>query len=327
MIRQFKILAAVCAVSLVAACGGSDEHAPPPPGTLAAEATARGFTSLVAAADKAGLVPALSASSSSLTVFAPTDAAFAALATTLGFPSATAMVAALDGPTLAKILQYHVLPTKKVAADLVAAGAKSTQSTLYTFEGAASTLALDTSAGVKITDEVLNQVTVQTADVAASNGVIHVIDKVLVPPGVLNLVQMAKLNPTFSVLVEAVGAANLATTLSGTGPFTVFAPTNDAFTAALGELGVTKAQLLASPGLAGVLTYHVVAGNVRAANVVALPKPASVTTVQGTAFTVGTSLAITDGRARIARLVATDVIASNGVIHVIDKVLLPAVAP
>lgn len=327
MIRQFKILAAVCAVSLVAACGGSDEHAPPPPGTLAAEATARGFASLVAAADKAGLVPALSASSSSLTVFAPTDAAFAALATTLGFPSATAMVAALDGPTLAKILQYHVLPTKKVAADLVAAGAKSTQSTLYTFEGAASTLALDTSAGVKITDEVLNQVTVQTADVAASNGVIHVIDKVLVPPGVLNLVQMAKLNPIFSVLVEAVGAANLATTLSGTGPFTVFAPTNDAFTAALGELGVTKAQLLASPGLAGVLTYHVVAGNVRAANVVALPKPASVTTVQGTAFTVGTNLAITDGRARVATLLATDVIASNGVIHVIDKVLLPAVAP
>jgi transforming growth factor-beta-induced protein len=327
MIRQFKILAAVCAVSLVAACGGSDEHAPPPPGTLAAEATARGFTSLVAAADKAGLVPALSASSSSLTVFAPSDAAFAALATSLGFANANAMVTALDGPTLAKILQYHVLPTKKVAADLVAAGAKSTQSTLYTFEGAASTLALDTSAGVKITDKVLNQVTVQTADVAASNGVIHVIDKVLVPAGVLNLGQMAKLNPTFSVLVEAVGAANLATTLSGTGPLTVFAPTNDAFTAALGELGLTKAQLLASPGLAGILTYHVVAGNVRASNVVALPKPASVTTVQGTAFTVGTNLAITDGRARIAKLLATDVIASNGVIHVIDKVLLPAVAP
>ena len=90
---------------------------------------------------------------------------------------------------------------------------------------------------------------------------------------------------------------------------------------------MTKAQLLASPGLAGVLTYHVVAGNVRAANVVALPKPASVTTVQGTAFTVGINLGITDGRARVATLLATDVIASNGVIHVIDKVLLPAVAP
>ncbi len=275
----------LCQWPLVAACGGSDD--PAPPGTLAAEATARGFSALVAAANKAGLVPALSASTSSLTVFAPTDAAFTSLATTLGFASATAMVTALDGPTLAKILQYHVLPTKKLAADLVAAGATSAQATLYNFEGAATTLALNTSAGVKITDEVLNQATVTTANVAASNGVIHVIDKVLVPPGVLNVVQMAQLNPTFSVLVEAVVAANLATTLSGAGPFTVFAPTNDAFTAALAELTLTKAQLLASPDLAGILTYHVVAGNVRAADVVALPKPASVTTVQGTAFTRG----------------------------------------
>ncbi len=316
-----KRLAAMMFVSILAACGGSDDDAPPP-GTLATEATSRAFTALVAAADKAGLVPALSSSTSSLTVFAPTDAAFTALATTLGFSSATAMVTALDGPTLAKILQYHVLPARKSAAELTAGGA--TQATLYTFEGAATTLALNTTSGVKITDEVLTDATVVTANVSASNGVIHVIDKVLVPPGVLSVVQMAQLTPTFSVLVDAVVAANLATTLSGTGPFTVFAPTNDAFTAALTELGLTKAQLLASPGLAGILTYHVVAGNVRAADVVALPKPASVTTVQGTAFTVGADLKITDARARVAGLVATDVIASNGVIHVIDKVLLPA---
>jgi uncharacterized surface protein with fasciclin (FAS1) repeats len=316
-----KRLAALMFVSMLAACGGSDDDAPPP-GTLAAEATSRGFTALVAAADKAGLVPALASSTSNLTVFAPTDAAFTSLATTLGFASASAMVTALDGPTLAKILQYHVLPTRQTAADLVAGSA--TQPTLYTFEGAASTLALNTTSGVKITDEVLTEATVVTANVPASNGVIHVIDKVLVPPGVLSVVQMAQLNPGFSVLVEAVVAANLATTLSGTGPFTVFAPTNDAFTASLTELGLTKAQLLASPSLAGILTYHVVAGNVRAADVVALPKPASVTTVQGTAFTVGANLGITDARARVASLVATDVIASNGVIHVIDKVILPA---
>jgi uncharacterized surface protein with fasciclin (FAS1) repeats len=324
MFRPFRTWAAACAVTLLAACGGSDEH--PAPGTLAAEATAAGFGALVAAADKAGLVPALSASTSSLTVFAPTDAAFNAMATSLGFASASAMVTALDGPTLAKILQYHVLPTKKMAADLVAAGATSAQATLYNFENAATTLALNTSNGVKITDEVLNQATVTSANVAASNGVIHVIDKVLVPPGVLNVVQMAQLNPTFSVLVEAVVAADLAGQLSAPGPFTVFAPTNDAFTAALGELELSKAQLLASAGLADILNYHVVAGDVRAAAVVALPKPASVTTEQGTAFTVGANLAITDGRARSANLVATDVIASNGVIHVIDKVLLPAVA-
>ena len=321
MTHWLKKLVAVCSIALVAACGGDDD---PVPGTLAQEATGRGFTALVAAADKAGLVPALSASSSTLTVFAPTDAAFTSLATTLGFASATAMVTALDGPTLAKILQYHVLPAKRTAADLVAGGA--TQATLYTFEGAASTLALNTANGVRITDEVLTQATVTTADVPASNGVIHVVDKVLVPPGVLNIVQMAQLNPTFSVLVEAVVAANLAGMLSGTTPFTVFAPNNAAFTAALGELTLTKAQLLASPGLAGILTYHVVAGNVRAANVIALPKPAAVTTVQGSTFTVGTTLGITDARARSATLLATDVIASNGVIHVIDKVILPPVA-
>ncbi|RPH67831.1 MAG: fasciclin domain-containing protein [Burkholderiales bacterium] len=320
MLHWIKRLAAVSAVALLAACGSGDDD-PAPPGTLAEVATSSGFSALVAAADKAGLVPALNDNAASLTVFAPTDAAFASLASTLGFPSAAAMVTALDGPTLAKILQYHVLPSKKVAADLVAGGA--TQPTLYAFEGAPTTLALNTSSGVRITDEVLTDAMVTTADVAASNGVIHVIDKVLVPPGVLNIVQMAQLNPAFSILVEAVVTANLAATLSGGGPLTVFAPTNDAFAAALTELGVTKDQLLADPGLAGVLTYHVVAGDVRAADVVALTKPATVTTVQGDTFSVGTDLGIIDGRSRVATLLATDVVASNGVIHVIDKVILP----
>jgi len=325
MKRWIHWLAALGAVTVLAACGGSDDSpAPTTPGTLAQEATSRGFSALVAAADKAGLVGALSSSSSNLTVFAPTDAAFTTLATRLGFASATAMVNALDGPTLAKILQYHVLPTRKLAADLVAGGATQTQATLYDYKGSASTLAVATTGGVRITDAVLNQATVTTADVPASNGVIHVIDSVLVPPGVLTVVQMAQANPTFSTLVQAVVTANLATTLSGSGPFTVFAPTDDAFAAALTELSLTPAQLLASPDLAGILTYHVLAGAVSAADVVALPKPAAVTTLQGSTFTVDANLKITDGRARTTNLVATDVFASNGVIHVIDNVLLPA---
>jgi uncharacterized surface protein with fasciclin (FAS1) repeats len=320
MKRWTKWLAALGAATLMAACGGGDDD--DAPGTLASEATERGFSALVAAADKAGLVPALSDPTASLTVFAPTDAAFDGVATTLGFTDATAMVSALDGPTLAKILTYHVLPARKTAADLVAGGA--TQDTLYQFEGSATTLGLDTTSGVKITDALLTQASVTTANVAASNGVIHVIDKVLVPPGVLNVVQMAQLNPTFSVLVEAVVKADLASTLSGAGPFTVFAPTNDAFTAALTELSLTKDELLASAALGSILTYHVVADDLRAADVVALPKPAVVTTVQGETFTVGADLGITDQRSRTAALVATDVVASNGVIHVIDKVILPA---
>lgn len=319
MIRWTRWLAALGATAVLAACGGSDD---PPPNTVADEASARGFNALVAAAGKAGLTSALDDPAASLTVFAPTDAAFGNLARSLGFADANAMVQALDSATLAKILQYHVLPARKPAATL--ASSSGSEGTLYSFEGKAASLKLSTTGGVKITDAALTQATVTVADVQTDNGVIHAVDKVLVPPGVLNVVQMAQVNPTFSVLVEAVVTAKLAGTLSGAGPFTVFAPTDTAFGAALTELGLTKPQLLASPDLAAILTYHVVAGNVRAANVVALPKPAAVTTVQGGSFSVGADLGLTDALGRTATLVATDVVASNGVIHVIDKVILPS---
>jgi len=286
---------------------------------------------LTAAADKAGLAPVLADPNADLTLFAPTNAAFTSLATSLGFADANAMVDALDGPTLAKILSYHALPSSKRAGELVSdvIAGRVTQATLYEFPaGTQATLTLsgDTASGAKLTDAALNQASVSRANVLASNGVMHIIDKVLVPPGVLNVVQMAQSNPTFSVLVEAVVAANLAGTLSDTmKSFTVFAPTDAAFVAALTELSTTKADLLARPDLGAILTYHVVAGNVLAADVVALPKPATVATLlPGKTFSVDSNLAITDGNARLAMLVATDVIASNGVIHVIDKVLLPA---
>ncbi len=316
MFDWIKRLAAVSALALVAACGGGDDDHPPP-GTLAQVATAGGFNALVAAADKAGLVPALSGANANLTVFAPTDAAFTNLATTLGFASANAMVAALDGPTLAKILQYHVLPTKKLAADLASGG--PTQATLYSFDGAASTLALNTSAGVKITDAVLTQATVTSANVPASNGVIHVIDKVLVPPGVLNIVQMAQLNPRFSTVVGAVVSANLLGAVSDpSAQLTVFAPTNDAFAA----IASTVASLTPTQ-LSTVLTYHVVGSQVLAANI---PFGTPIATLSGQNITInaGTPPTITDTTATPASIVATDVRASNGVIHVIGKVLIPA---
>lgn len=322
MKHWLKTLLLASSVAFIAACGGDDDPVAANPGNLAEEATSRGFGALVAAADKAGLVPALADGTAQLTVFAPTDAAFTTLATSLGFASATEMVNTLDADTLAGILKYHVLPSRKDAAALIAGGA--TQATLLQPTGQPpATLAVDGRSGVKLTDAVRTEAAVTTADVAASNGVIHVVDKVLVPPGVLNVVQMAQTNPAFSILVEAVVTANLATTLSGAGPFTVLAPTNDAFAAALTELGVSKAALLADPSLASILTYHVVAGRVLAQDVVALSKPASVSTVQGSSFTVGADLGITDGVSRKATLLATDVIGSNGVIHVVDKVLLP----
>lgn len=324
MNKWLKMILVASTATVLAACGGDDDPVATPPGNLAEVATSAGFSSLVAAADKAGLVGALSDPAASLTVFAPTDEAFTALATSLGFPNSNAMVGAIDAATLGKILTYHVLPTKEDAAALSAGGA--TQATLYNFPGSTpSTLAIDTRSGVTLTDAALNQAMVTQANVAASNGVIHVIDKVLVPPGVLTIVQMAQTNANFSVLVEAVVTANLAETLSGAGPFTVFAPTNDAFVAALAELGVSKDALLASPNLGAILSYHALAGDVRAADVVALPKPAVIDTLlPGKTFSVDANLAITDGNGRMAMLVATDVIGSNGVIHAIDKVLLPA---
>ena len=156
-----------------------------------------------------------------------------------------------------------------------------------------------------------------TANVAASNGIVHVVDKVLVPPGVLNIVQMAQANPLFTTLVGAVVSANLQATLSGAGPFTVFAPTNDAFAAIASTVaGLTTDQLTK------VLTYHVLPIQVLAADI---PFGTPVTTVEGEAITIntGTPPTISDTTASPAGIVATDVRASNGVIHVINKVLIP----
>lgn len=140
------------------------------------------------------------------------------------------------------------------------------------------------------------------------------------------VVDIATSNDDFSVLVEAVVAADLAGVLSGEGPFTVFAPTNAAFVAALEALGISKEDLLASDGLAGILTYHVVAGKLLAADVLAAVEAgggmAEVATVNGAPIMVE----VVDGMVMIngtATVVATDIEAGNGVVHVIDAVILP----
>jgi uncharacterized surface protein with fasciclin (FAS1) repeats len=307
------------AAALVSACGGSDDDDHNPAAqTLAQVASGGGFTALVAAATKAGLADELAAASANLTVFAPTNTAFNALATTLGFADATAMVTALPASALESILSYHLLPARRTAADITAGG--PTQTTAYSFAGAATRLGVNTSNGVRLTDAVLTEATVTSANVAASNGIIHVIDKVLVPPGVLNLVQMAQLNPNFSTLVGAVGTAGLATTLSGTGPFTVFAPTNAAFTAIQSTVaGLTPAQL------GTVLTYHALGSQVLSTQIpfntpIATLANQNITIATGPSPTIAT---ITDTTGGGSRIVNVDIRASNGVIHVIDRVLLP----
>ena len=316
-IRTCKTMLAALSVALVTACGGSDDHPPP---TIAAVAGTAGLTALVAASTKAGLVPTLNDPAANLTVFAPTDAAFTTLATTLGFATATAMVEALPAATLASILQYHVVGARRTAADLTAAA--GTQPTLYNFAGAATRLTVGTTGGVTLTDAVLTSARVTQADVGASNGVVHVIDKVLVPPGVLNVVQMAQLNPTFSSLVSAVVSRELVPTLSGAGPFTVFAPTNTAFTAAAAAIAT-----LSPAQVSTVLTYHVLGAQVLSTQipfgtaVTTLATPRTITITAGPAPAIAS---IADSTATPARITAVDIRGSNGVIHVIDKVLIPS---
>jgi uncharacterized surface protein with fasciclin (FAS1) repeats len=132
------------------------------------------------------------------------------------------------------------------------------------------------------------------------------------------IVDIAVDNPDFSILVAAVTEAGLVETLSGDGPFTVFAPTDDAFEAALDALGITAEDLLANPALGDILTYHVLSGEVMSSD---LEPTQTVATVQGEEVTI----TVDDDGARIndAEIVQTDIEASNGVIHVIDAVILP----
>ena len=143
------------------------------------------------------------------------------------------------------------------------------------------------------------------------------------PAATQNIVQIAAGNSDFSTLVAAVKAAGLVDTLSGAGPFTVFAPTNEAFAA----LPAGTLDSLLKPEnkgtLTSILTYHVVSGSVFAKDVTA----GSVMTVNGAKFTISIdngSVFITDGKGHKAKIVKTDIAATNGVIHVIDAVLLPA---
>jgi uncharacterized surface protein with fasciclin (FAS1) repeats len=312
MKRQFlQILLATTAAFTLAACGGSDDPTPPAAPTKDVVQIAQGdpqFSILVEAVVAADLAATLKGTGP-FTVFAPTNTAFAAALTELGITK-DALLA--NKPLLTKILTYHVVSGKVLKAQVPLG------KPVNTLQG--ESITLDGAANLSITDQRGRKANVTSTDIEATNGVVHVIDKVILPTD-KNIVQVAQGNANFSILVEAVVAADLAGTLSGTGPFTVFAPTNAAFAAALTELNITKDALLANKTLLSkILTYHVVPGLVREAQV---PVGAPITTVQGETFTVDATLSITDQRARKSKIVITNVAATNGVIHAIDKVILP----
>ena len=182
-------------------------------------------------------------------------------------------------------------------------------------------LSVDLSMGVKI-----NESTVTLADLDATNGVIHVIDQVLVPESFVleteaelpSIVDIALGNEDFSMLVSLLQQAELVSVLQGEGPFTVFAPTNAAFEALLDGLGVTPEALMAQPDLSKVLLYHVLSGKVMSTD---LQDGMTAPTVNGENITVDLSDGVKINESVVS---AADIQASNGVVHVIDSVLVPS---
>ena len=306
MLRQItRLIAGLSVVAFVTGCGGSNND----PDIVQLAQGNPDLSILVEAVDAAGLASTLK-QAGPYTVLAPTNAAFAALLAELGVTKAQLLA---DKALLTTVLTYHVLPAAVKRADIPLGKAVTTvQGGIFKVEAAGT--------GLRITDGRNRTANITATDIVASNGLVHVIDKVILPAN-KNIVQTAQALPDFSILVEAVVAADLQGTLSGVGPFTVFAPTNAAFASLLTELGVSKEALLANKALlTQVLTYHVVAGRVLKSGV---PVGTPIATVQGDTFTIDASLAIADQRGRSAKIVATDVLTSNGVIHVIDKVILP----
>ncbi len=260
------------------------------------------FKTLVAAVKAAGLVDTLKGKGP-FTVFAPTDDAFAKL------PAGTveSLLKPENKDKLAAILTYHVVPGKVMAADVVKlTGAKTVQGQQVDVKVDGSTVMVDGA-------------TVTATDIACDNGVIHIIDSVILPAE-SNLVETAVAAGSFKTLVAAVKAAGLAETLSGEGPFTVFAPTDEAFA----KLPAGTVESLLKPEnkakLVSILTYHVVSGRVYSGDAVAAKQAMSLESSP-----IDISVNASGAKINDASLVKADVDASNGVIHVIDTVLMPPV--
>ncbi len=301
---QFAVIGTILTVA-TSSCD-KDDPAPPPatPNIVELAQSDPNLSILVSAVSKAGLVDVLS-TTQNLTVFAPDNAAFIAA----GFTQSV-----IDGLSsadvtnvLTPILTYHVLGIKVSSADVPVSDAVTTLN-------GKSLFASKNTNGVFV-----NGKKVTAADLMASNGVVHVINGVLVPP-TQTITEIVVGNPNFSLLKTAVVRAGLAGVLGGPGKFTVFAPVNSGFPAGLD----TDAAIDAAPvdAVAGIVTSHAFGTNIFASDLVA--GTTGTTVNPATTLTVGLtppSVKISGSANAVSNITATDIVATNGVIHIIDKVL------
>ena len=278
---------------------------PPPPSTnsvydIVANSTDHNI--LEFAIDTCGLTTTLKGAGP-FTLFAPTDVAFNALG------QATILQLIADLPTLTNILKHHVV------GDSVVSGMLSNNQIVTTLLGDDVTVTINTNGDVFI-----DNAQVIVADIVADNGVVHVIDAVLIPttPANNTVYDIIDLSPSHTTLKTAIDACGLDGTLKGAGPFTVFAPTDAAFNAL--PAGTIAALLNDLPQLTDILKHHVVGANVLSGS---LSNNQIVTTLLGTDVTVTIN---SNGDVFIdnAQVIVADIVADNGVVHVIDAVLLPA---
>jgi transforming growth factor-beta-induced protein len=339
--RSLAVLLAVIAI-IAAACNSAEEdpttttaaaveeEMAEPTSVLDLAADAGQFSTLIAAIDAAGLESTLQGEGP-FTVFAPTDAAFAAAFDALGI---TADELLADTDTLTKILTYHVAPQ---AADSQLVATLDGQE-VPTVNGQGVMISVD---GGRI---MVNDAEVVSADLMADNGIVHVINGVLLPPdiaiefdsaaemsdektiaGVVADLAGVDQGAEFTILLAALQQAGLVDALDNAGDeLTVFAPTDEAFAAALDSLGITADELLASEDLTAILLYHVVPGVFDATTVADAAPIDALETLNPDGSTL--AIDVVDGAVVIngnATVVTPDVGAGNGVIHVIDAVLLP----
>ncbi|GAA4811802.1 fasciclin domain-containing protein [Litoribaculum gwangyangense] len=315
-----KTILSLLALVIITSCSDDDNTTIPQPLNIVETAQAvPSLSILVDAVIQAGLVDALTAAGDK-TVLAPTNEAFLDFLADKGFNS----LAEVPNNVLTQILLNHVIADANIEssaligntgyANTLADGPNNTKLSIY----------YDGTSGVSFN----GGASVEIPDVITSNGIVHVIDEVIDLP---TIATFATTNPALSILVDALAYADtgeptvpyISTVSNGTaGPFTVFAPTNDAFVSLLGELQVSALTDIPTSTVNAVLLNHIVNANVQSSQL----SSGTVVTLGGDLTAAVPAFTLTDGNGRISNIVTSlvDIQGTNGVVHVIDKVILPA---